>query len=96
MNHVPYDHGQLPGYCLPCDTAAAARELRDAANVLEARIADQDAEIGQLRRRVTELEHRCNDRQAAHNRLASAHEALERRVEEIGRAFAACNVRMRS
>lgn len=45
---------------------------------LLARQAEQEREIAQLRRRVADLEHRCNDRQAAHNAAVAAAERLER------------------
>lgn len=76
-------------FCSLCKAEAATNE-RDALNILEARIADQDGEIGQLRRRITDLEHRTNDRQAAHNALAAAVEALEGRLATLAaRAYRA-------
>jgi len=50
--------------CLRCAT-----EGRDALNVLEARIADQDDQIRGLRRQINTLEHVERDLQRAHNAL---------------------------
>lgn len=58
-------------------------EQRDALNILEARIADQDEDIGALRRRVAELEHRCTSNQAAHNALAGAVEQQDQHLRDL-------------
>ncbi len=55
----------LPGQ--ECSRCAA--HARDALNVLEARIADQDDQISGLRRQINTLEHVARDLQRAHNAL---------------------------
>jgi uncharacterized coiled-coil protein SlyX len=64
-----YDEHQrifLPGQeCYRC-----VQRQRDTLSILEARIADQDAEISGLRRQINALEHRVNDLQRAHNAIA--------------------------
>jgi len=54
--------------CYFCDEDAR-RTSRDALNVLEARIADQDDQISGLRRQINTLEHIARDLQRAHNAL---------------------------
>jgi uncharacterized coiled-coil protein SlyX len=63
------------------DAALGIGAMRDALNVLEARVADQDSEIGALRRRVTELEHRCTSNQTAHNNLVEQVDEHGRRLD---------------
>jgi len=55
--------------CYQCaaEEASATPPQRDAVNVLEARIADLEAENLDLRRRVSALEHLTQDLQRAHN-----------------------------
>lgn len=60
-----------------CPRCAEAAQQRETNRVLEARIADLEAELLQLRRRVAELEHARNDGQRAHNVLAKASDDLE-------------------
>lgn len=84
--------------CLLCEIEATQPPRQysawDAVNVLQARVADQDAELLQLRTRVVELEHRTNDRQAAQAALAEIVANLERRLEEIARLAARANLRV--
>lgn len=56
--------------CLFCAIAAQLNELRHTLATLEARMADQDTQAMQDRRRITALEHRATDLQRAHNALA--------------------------
>lgn len=66
-------------YTIPACSQCSTAQHRDSVNILEARIADLEADNLALRRRVTELEHRCNDRQTAHNALVATVEKLQER-----------------
>lgn len=56
--------------CLFCAIAAQLNALQQALATLEARIADQDMQAMQDRRRIVALEHRANDLLRVHTVLA--------------------------
>jgi len=66
---------------------------RDALDILEARIADLEEDLLQLRARVDQQAHCRSDCQATHNALAAIVVGLESRVEEMARLIARLNLR---
>jgi chromosome segregation ATPase len=69
--------------CSRCAYEQAAAQRREIINVLQSRIADQDASIARLCRQVADLQHQRESDLKAHNALAQDSERLESRVEQL-------------
>lgn len=63
--------------------ACARAQLRETVNVLESRIADQGAELLDLRRQLNELRQIVQSTQQAHSRLASLVAAIQERMRGL-------------
>jgi hypothetical protein len=77
-------HGMQHGLTCPicADDANRRRAHRDVLAALESWLSDLAAENVDLRRRVSELEHRANDVQEAHNKTVVYAESMDERLKE--------------